>query len=452
MFNKDFIFGVSTASYQIEGSRTADNGAECIWDTFAKVPGKVFEEHDGAVACDHYNRYKDDVKLIANLGVDYYRFSISWPRIFPKKGEFNLEGMKFYVNLVNELKAKGIKSAITLYHWDLPQWAQELGGWCNREIITWFMEYVDKCFEYLGSEVDCWITHNEPFCAGFLGHIIGVHAPGIKSYEKGLQAVHHMLLTHGLTVQEYRLRKLRGQIGIVLNLEQGIAKTNSFEDQIALNAHSGFMGRWFLEPLFNRTYPMDMVNLFSKFVADFSFVKEKDFDVISVECDFIGLNFYTGKIVEYDATSPLLNASAHTDMELTDMGWTIWPESLKFSIDLIRKYTDLPIIITENGAATADSVSEDGQVHDEVRVKYIKNHLKVVEEINENGGNITGYFVWSLMDNYEWSFGYDKRFGITYVDYETQERIPKDSYKFFRDFIKNNREMQKGLRVCKISE
>lgn len=440
MLKKDVIFGVSTASYQIEGNRDSDNGGECIWDTFARIPGKVYKNHEGDIACDHYNRYKEDVKLIKDLGVDCYRFSISWPRIFPKKGEFNLAGMEFYINLVKELSANNIKSAITLYHWDLPQWAQDEGGWCNREITTWFMEYVNKCYDYLGDSVTYWITHNEPFCAGFLGYIIGVHAPGIRNYQKGLEAVHHMLLTHGLAVEEFRNRKLQGEIGIVLNLEQGIAKTDSFEDAIALNAHSGFTGRWFLEPLFNKTYPMDMVNLFSRFVLDFSFIKKDDFNIIATDCDFIGVNFYTGKIVEFDGTSPLLNTLAYSDKAVTDMGWTIWPESLKFTIDLIRKYTAIPIMVTENGAAFKDEVSEDGLVHDYLRVDYIKEHLNVIEEINNDGGNVTGYFVWSLMDNYEWSFGYDKRFGIIYVDYETQERIPKDSYNFFRDYIKKSKD------------
>lgn len=437
--NNEFIFGVSTASYQIEGNREKDNGAECIWDTFAKVPGKVFQEHDGSVACDHYNRYKEDINLIKDLGVDCYRFSISWPRIFPKKGEFNISGMEFYINLVKELKSNGIKSSVTLYHWDLPQWAQDEGGWNNREILNWFMDYVNKCYDYLGNDVEMWITHNEPFCAGFLGHIIGVHAPGIKDYRKGLKAVHNMLLSHGLAVQEYRRRNLTGEIGIVLNLEEGISKSDRLEDKLACNNHSGFNGRWFMEPLFNKLYPLDMMNLLSKFVVDFDFIKEEDFEIISEKCDFIGLNFYTGKMVDYDATAPLLFTDSYSDLPKTDMGWTIWPESLKYSINLIREYTDLPIFITENGAAFKDEVSEDGEIHDIDRVNYIKAHLEVVENINKAGGNIEGYFVWSLMDNYEWSFGYDKRFGIIHVDYETQKRTPKDSYKFFREYILANK-------------
>ncbi|MED1864156.1 GH1 family beta-glucosidase [Fictibacillus nanhaiensis] len=437
-FNKSFVFGTATSSYQIEGARLEGGRTLSIWDTFCDTPGKVYQQHNGSVACDHYHRFEEDIQQIKKLGVETYRFSVSWPRIFPEKGVLNAEGMDFYKKLTQSLREEGIKPAITLYHWDLPLWAHEEGGWVNRESVEWFMELTKVCFQELDIEVDSWITHNEPWCAGFLGYHQGFHAPGHTNMDEAVRAVHHMLLSHGKAVQ-YLKNELQSKtpIGITLNLSPIYAKTDSVNDQLAANNADGYSNRWFLDPVFKGQYPVDMMNLFSKYVHSYDFIEAGDMEIISTSCDFFGINYYSRGIVEFSAASDFLHRGAHSDYEKTGMGWDIAPEEFK---DLIRRlrqeYTDLPIYITENGAAF-DDVLENGRVHDHGRVDYIEKHLQAVSDLNDEGMNIEGYYLWSLMDNFEWSFGYDKRFGIIYVDFDSQERIWKDSAYRYAEIVKN---------------
>lgn len=437
MSDKNFIFGVATASYQIEGAHDEDGRTPSIWDTFSKTKGKTFNMDNGDVACDHYHRYKEDIELMKELGVDAYRFSISWPRIFPREGEYNPLGMEFYKNLLKELKSKGIKAVATLYHWDLPQWVQDKNGWEDRSNIDYFLQYAKKCFVELDEYVDMWITHNEPWCVSFLSNALGEHAPGKRSITAAVKVSHHLLLSHGMTVRMYRELGFKKPIGITLNLSPYYPATNSFKDKLAANNGDGFLNRWFLEPIFKGNYPFDILNLYCQRMDDLSFIKEDDFDIIGEKCDFLGINYYSRSVVEYDPTNILMLRPVFTDCKKTSMGWDISPDEF---IDLVRmvreKYTDLPIYITENGAAFEDYV-EDGRVHDYDRALYIEQHIKAVEKMNQEKLNVAGYFCWSLLDNFEWAYGYSKRFGIVYVDYKTLKRIKKDSFYKYKEIISN---------------
>lgn len=437
-FSREFVFGTATSSYQIEGAHDIDGRIDSIWDVFSKTPGKVYNGDTGDIACDHYNRYEQDIELLKELGVESYRFSIAWPRIFSEKGKYNSKGMDFYKKLIRSLKEANIKPFVTLYHWDLPMWAEDEGGWRNRECVDWFCEYAEKCFEELGDEVEFWITHNEPFCAGFLGHYTGEHAPGMKNLEESLKVIHHILLSHGKAVKIFREKGFKGQIGITLNLSPVYPKNDDINDKIAANNCDGFYNRWFLEPVFKGSYPMDMINIFSNLVKDFSFIKEGDLDIISIKNDFLGINYYSSNVVEYSTDKDLLFKFVDQDVKKTDMNWAITPLKFKDLIHRIRKeYTDVPIYVTENGAAFKDEVDKDGKVYDTDRIEYIKEHLKVISELNSEGMNIAGYYLWSFMDNFEWAHGYSKRFGIVYVDYNSLNRIKKESFYEYSRIIKN---------------
>ncbi len=431
------IYGVATAAYQIEGAGNEGGRTPCIWDEFAKGDGNVSGYQDGSVACDHYHRYKEDIQLMKELGVDSYRLSIAWPRIFPRKGEFNKEGMQFYIDLLEELTSKGIKPSITLYHWDLPMWAHEEGGWLNREVVDWYLEFAKACFDNLDKYAMNFVTHNEPFCASFLSYAIGAHAPGHRSLEDGIKSAHHILLSHGKAVELYKNGGYKNEIGIVLNFTWIDAASNSFADQIARNNDDGINNKWFLEAVFKGQYPMDIVNIFAKGISNFDFIQEGDLSIISKEIDFLGINYYTRSVARFDGKAFSLSTSGFSALPKTDMEWDISPESFRKVIEMVREYTDKPIYITENGSAWPDVVAEDGMVHDKGRIDYLEGHLAQVEQMNKDGLNIQGYYAWSFMDNYEWAFGYDKRFGIVYVDYETQKRIPKDSYYRYQEIIKN---------------
>ncbi|RIU90495.1 beta-glucosidase [Oceanobacillus picturae] len=436
-FDPAFVFGTATSSYQVEGAVNKDGRSPSIWDTFAATPGKVYQGDTGEVACDHYHLYKEDVQLIKQLGVESYRFSIAWPRIFPNEGEYNEAGMQFYKNLISELKEQGIKPVVTLYHWDLPQWAEDKGGWVNRQSLEWFYAYAKKVFEELDGEVDSWITHNEPWCAAFLGYHQGVHAPGHTNVEEALKAAHHILVSHGQAVKLLKeTMKSETPIGITLNLSPIYPVSQSFNDKIAANNADGYSNRWYLDPIFKGSYPADMVNLFSKYVHDFSFIYEGDLAEISVACDFFGINYYSRQLVEFTSAGDFMYRGGHSDYAKTGMGWDVSPKEFQELIRRLRKeYTNLPIIITENGASYPDKLTEDGAVHDPERMDYIKQHLQAIAELNEEGMNISGYYVWSLFDNFEWAFGYEKRFGIVYVDFETQKRTWKDSAKFYQSVV-----------------
>lgn len=431
------LFGTATASFQIEGGGKEGGRTPCIWDTFCDTPGKVLNMDNGLVACDHYHKYKEDIALMKELGVESYRFSIAWPRIFPAKGQYNPEGMQFYKNVITELENQGIAPAVTLYHWDLPQWAQDLGGWENRDSADWYLEYAAKCFAELGDRVAMWITHNEPWCASFLSNFEGQHAPGNTDLEKALRVAHHLLLSHGKTVEHYRKTGLKAPIGITLNPSMVYPASDSYADKLACTLKDGYSSRWFYEPLFKGRYPDDAAALFAaRCGTAYEFVQQGDLELISLPIDFLGVNYYTHSIVEFSPGDYLLSKAAYTDLPRTAMGWDVIPQALYDLVAVIRRdYTDIPVYITENGAAYPDTLEGDA-VHDADRVDYLNQHLAMVEKMNANGLNVAGYYYWSFMDNFEWAFGYSRRFGLVYIDYENgQKRIPKDSFYAYQKYI-----------------
>lgn len=435
------VFGVSTSSYQIEGAAHEDGRTDCIWDTYSREFGNILNGDTGETACDHYHRYQEDVELIKELGADAYRFSVSWSRIYPEKDKFNPDGLLFYKKLLKVLKEQGIKACLTIYHWDLPQWAQDLGGWENRECVSWYLEFAGKLFEELDDEVSMWITQNEPYCAGFLAYYKGEHAPGRKSPEGGLKAVHHLLLSHGKAVEMYRAAGGKHPIGITLNLGYMYPASDTVGDRLACRLADGFTNRWFLDALFKRKYPDDMLTYFAaRYGADYSFIKKGDMESISVMADFLGINHYSSTTVRYAPYAPELNEACLTRKPKTSMLWDIDPEAFGRLIERVREeYTDIPVYITENGSAWMDEI-EEGQVHDKGRVLYLQSYMEIVDRLNGKGMNIAGYFCWSLLDNFEWPSGYSQRFGIVYVDYPSQKRIKKDSYYTYKTIIKNHKE------------
>lgn len=436
-FPKDFLFGTATSSYQIEGAANEDGRTPSIWDTFSKTEGKTYNGDTGDIACDHYHRYKEDIGILKEIGVKAYRFSIAWPRIFPDRGKFNPKGMDFYKKLIEELLKNDIIPVATIYHWDLPQWAGDLGGWLNRDSIYWYSEYSKKLFKEIGDMIPMWITHNEPWCASILSYGIGEHAPGHKDYREALIAAHHILLSHGEAVKIFRDMNIKeSQIGITLNLTPAYPASEREVDRLAAQYADGFSNRWFLDSIFKGDYPIDMIELYKKEIGEFDFIKSEDLGIISQPIDFLGINFYSRSIVKYKEDTLLKGIGVEGTGAKTDMGWEISPESL---YDLLKRldkeYTKIPIYITENGAAFKDIITEDGKVHDQERIKYIKEHLKYANKFIKEGGNLKGYFLWSFLDNFEWAYGYSKRFGIVYVDYKTQKRILKDSAIWYKEVI-----------------
>lgn len=460
-FSKDFIFGTGTSSYQIEGAQYEDGKTASIWDTYCSIPGNVFRDQTGDIACDHYHRYKEDVQLLKNLGVDSYRLSVSWPRIFPEKGKVNEKGIEFYINLIDELLKNNIKPMVTLYHWDLPQWAYDLGGWLNRDIADWFEEYANTMFEALGDKVSLWATHNEPFCVSILGYLKGLHAPGHENLKEALIASHNISRSHGAAVKAFRKFNFKdSKIGITLNLSPGYPLEQTSENIELAKRADGFVDRWFMDPLFKGSYPEDMVKIYENKIGELDFIKPGDFELITEPMDFLGVNFYARNIVKPSKEGLLGYVGVAEKMPQTQEEWDSYPEILfNLLMSIKNEYTSLPIFITENGLAlegykddagddekfgtiitsanNVDFVAEDGRVHDEARILYVYNCLKQCLKFIENGGNLKGYYLWSLMDNFEWALGYSKRFGITYVNFETQERIIKDSGYWYRNVIES---------------
>lgn len=439
-FPDDFIWGTSTSSYQIEGAACEGGRTESIWDRFCRTPGKVANGDTGDTACDHYHRYKEDIQIIADLGIRYYRFSVAWSRIYPEKGKLNEEGLQFYERILDELDRHGIEPLLTMYHWDLPQWVQDEGGWANRASVDYFMEYAKALLDRFGRRVPMWNTINEPFCAAILGYGTGEHAPGHRNWREALAAAHHLLLSHGRTVQLYRQQGYGGQIGITLNMEQVEAASSSVEDMEAAARQDGFVNRWFAEPLFMGQYPQDMMTWYLPYVGAFDFIHEGDLQEIHQPGDFLSVNYYSRSVIRSANNDSLLQGERMPIVgKVTDMGWEIHPESLYLLLKRVEdQYTKgLPIFITENGAAM-DDVMVDGLIQDWDRIQYIHEHLEACLRFIEEGGQLKGYYVWSFLDNFEWAYGYDKRFGIVYVDYTTQTRTLKESAKWYRQVVKRN--------------
>lgn len=438
-FPGDFVWGCATASYQIEGAFNEDGKGPSIWDVFTHTPGNIVDGSNGDVACDHYHRYAEDVELMKTLRLKAYRFSISWPRIFPEgKGSINKKGLDFYKRLVDTLNSAGIIPFATIYHWDLPQALEEKGGWANLDTSKYFADYSYILFKELGESVPFWITLNEPAVFTYLGYGMGIHAPGKRDLGLAIKSTYSALLAHGLAVEAYRALGIKGQIGITLNLTPMHPASNREEDVLSSRRMDLMWNRWFLDPVFKGSFPQEFVELLNKNGIPFE-VDSEHIKKISSKVDFLGVNYYTRNIITYDPNVPLINARGiEPTSNKTEMGWEIYPEGLYELLTSIKKdYGDIPLYITENGAAFKDELINNS-VDDPNREEYLKRHFYQAYRAIKDGVNLKGYFVWSLMDNFEWAYGYTKRFGIVYVDYPTQKRIIKRSGYYYRKVIEEN--------------
>jgi beta-glucosidase len=447
-FPQGFVWGTATSSYQIEGAAHEDGRGESIWDRYTKTPTNILDGSNGDVACDHYHRWREDIALMKSLKLAAYRFSVAWPRILPVgRGRALDKGLDFYSRLVDALLAAGIAPYVTLYHWDLPQPLQDEGGWVNRATAEAFVEYADLVSRRLGDRVTRWITHNEPWCASLVSYMKGVHAPGLRDWRAALASAHHLLLSHGWAVPVIRRNSPGCEIGITLNMSPYHPASPSAEDADAARHQDGQMNRWFLDPLYRAQYPADMVSDYvglGHLPADgVTFAHHDDLRHIAAPTDFLGVNYYNRGIVRSDRI-PEAENDARTvfpapDAEKTSIGWEVYPRGM-FEV-LMRthlEYRPPRIFITENGAAYGDSPDAKKRVADARRVRFLRDHLLEVRHAMAEGVPVLGYFAWSLMDNFEWDHGYTQRFGLTWVDYATQERIPKDSALWYRRVIEGN--------------
>jgi beta-glucosidase len=436
-FPADFVWGVATSAFQIEGAAQADGKGESIWDRFCRQPGTIADGSNGDRACDHFHRWEADLDLIAGLGVDAYRFSMAWPRVQPDgSGAFNPAGLDFYERVVDGLLARGITPYMTLNHWDLPQALQDQGGWAARDTVHRFVDYACHVGARLSDRVAAITTHNEPWVISVLGHEAGIFAPGIRHRGTAMQVAHHLMLSHGLAIQALRAQGCASRLGIVLNLSPIGPATDSPDDAAAARLEDGRSVRWYMDPLFRGEYPADVL---AHLGADAPRVEAGDLEAISTPMDFLGINYYTRGVVSASGAW-----SAQTGGKpLTDMGWEIVPEGLTELLTRLHRDWTLPALyVKENGAAFQDRL-EGGRVHDRERTDYIASHIAAVGDALAAGVPMAGYMVWSLMDNFEWASGYAKRFGIVHVNYETLERTPKDSYLWYRDFLR----LQRALRA-----
>ena len=440
-FPEGFVWGAATASFQIEGATTEDGRGPSIWDTLCAKPGAILDGSDGSVACDHYHRWESDLDLLASLGLTAYRFSIAWPRVMPTgRREINDAGLDFYDKLVDGMLERGITPYATLYHWDLPQALEDNGGWRNRDTAYRFADYAAVTQFRLGDRVQHWATLNEPWCSAFLGHASGEHAPGRTEPAEAVVASHHLLLGHGLAAQALHGGRRPAQVGIVVNLYDVTAASDSPADLDAARRLDGQQNRWFLDPVLKGSYPADIVEDFAAY-TDMSFVHDGDLDIISTRLDWLGVNYYSSFHVRgLEAPAAPIAGARPTpwvgteDVELVDrglkkthMGWDIVPEGLtKTLVRLAKEYDAPPIFLTENGSAWPDELV-DRAVHDVDRIEYLDQHLGAIADAIADGVDVRGYFAWSLMDNFEWAWGYSRRFGYVHVDYDTQVRTVKDS-------------------------
>jgi beta-glucosidase len=442
-FPANFGWGVATSAYQIEGAVDEGGRGLSIWDTFSHEPGNTARGENADVSCDHYHHLQEDLDLMVELGLSVYRFSIAWPRVMPDgKGQLNEEGVDFYSRLIDGLLERGIKPFPTLYHWDLPQVLEDEGGWVNRDTSQRFAEYAAAMFERFGDRVDLWLTHNEPWVTAFMAYVGGEKAPGVRNdWPTALRVSHHLLLSHGLAVQALRSgRAASAKIGLAPNLHPAHPLTDSPEDAEAARIWDGFQNRWFLDPVFKGSYPEDMLAEFARYGFEEA-VEDGDLAVISSPVDLLGVNFYHRVAVTHDADSVYLGlAGVPNRLPLTEMGWDVTPEALHEMLTrLKREYGEFDIYITENGAAYPDVWDGGDTVEDPMRVEFISRHLESLSQAIADGVNVKGYCVWSLLDNYEWEKGYKMRFGLYYVDYPTQRRIPKRSALWYRGQIASSR-------------
>ena len=428
-FPDDFVWGVATSAFQIEGASDADGKGPSVWDTFCKLPGAIADASDGTVACEHYQRYEQDLDMIAKLGVDAYRFSASWPRVQATgSGAWNAKGLDFYERLVDGLLARGIAPYLTLNHWDLPQALQDQGGWANRDTVHRFVDYALAMHARLGDRVASIATHNEPWVMSVLGHETGIFAPGIKSRATAMQVAHHLMLSHGMALRALREAGCKASLGIVLNLSPIEPATDSAADRAKARLEDGRLVRWYMDPLFKGVYPADVIEHLEN---DGPVIEAGDMDIIRTPMDFLGINYYSRSVAS--AGEPW---DVHqSGLETTEMDWEVYPQGL--TALLLRLHQDYPVppmFITENGGAFKDPMV-DGKVHDADRTRYLQQHIQAVADAMRQGVNMGGYMVWSLMDNFEWASGYVKRFGIVHVDYATQKRTLKDSALWYQQFL-----------------
>ncbi|MDR1633709.1 MAG: beta-glucosidase [Bifidobacteriaceae bacterium] len=451
-FPEGFGWGTATASYQIEGAVTAGGRKSSIWDTFSHTAAKIRDGSNGDRACDHYHRYLEDVDLLAGLGAPYYRFSLAWPRIQPDGvGKANQEGLDFYKRLVEALLVRGITPWVTLYHWDLPQRLQDQGGWPSREVAYRLADYAEIAFKALSGQVDHWTTLNEPICSSLLSYAQGEHAPGHRDPLEAIRAAHHLLLGHGLALERWRHEQRDGhQFGITINLEPIVCAGPDEADRDAARRVDGITNRLFLDPVLKGQYPSDVISDLAP-LTDFGHVFEGDLEVIRQPLDMFGLNYYhrnwiTAGDPRSDRFSPGTIRVGSADSVVVDPGlpttaldWPIDPGGLTGVLTwLAETYRMPPIWITESGSAWNDRVDGDGAVHDSDRIAYLDAHLRAARAAIDAGVDLRGYFVWTSTDNFEWALGESARFGLIYLDYETQRRIPKDSYRWFRDVVARN--------------
>lgn len=450
-FPADFLWGAATASYQIEGATYEAGRGPSIWDQFAATPGKVHQGDNGDVAADHYHRMPEDVALMAKLDLNAYRFSIAWPRILPQgTGTINQRGLDFYDRLVDALLARGITPLVTLYHWDLPLALHEQGGWLDRHTAFAFADYAEIVVQRLGDRVDWWTTLNEPWCSAYLGYGTGVHAPGIRDQRSAYVAAHHLLLAHGLALPRLRAHtRPQAQLGITLNLTPVYAANDRLETLRAVELADKMSNRWFLDPIFRGAYPED---LFADAGVAPPPIQNGDLAIIATPIDLLGINNYSRSLVRArangngagDSTStPYEQVAAGAGSSYTEMGWEVYPQALSdVLVRVHRDYAPRAIAVTENGAAFADHWDGSDNVSDLQRVRYIREHIQTLEHALAQGVPLRGYFVWSLLDNFEWAEGYSKRFGIVYIDYPSQRRIVKESGRWYAAFIAAQRRRQ----------
>ena len=435
-FPEDFIWGVATSAFQIEGAARADGKGPSIWDDFCCQPGAIADGSNGDTACDHYHRWREDLDLISSLGVDAYRFSVSWPRVRPSgDGAFNSLGLDFYERLVDGLLQRGVQPHLTLNHWDLPSALQAQGGWAARDTVHRFIEYAQAVAARMGDRLASITTHNEPWVMATLGHETGIFAPGVKNRATAMQAAHHLMLSHGLAVQALRAQGCKSPLGLVLNLSPIGPATGSAEDAAAARLEDGRLVRWYMDPLFKGSYPQDVM---AHLGADAPQVQAGDLAQMAVPIDFLGINYYTRSVVSAKGAWDV-KTGGHA---LTDMGWEIYPDGLtELLLRLHRDWKVPPLFIKENGAAFKDQL-QTGRVHDADRTDYIARHIAAVGRALQQGVPMAGYMVWSLLDNFEWASGYEKRFGIVHVDCATQQRTLKDSARWYADFLQHVRVRQ----------
>ena len=435
-FPKSFIFGTATSSYQIEGQKFGGCGLS-NWDTFAKKKGKTFKGHDGSIACAHILNFKKDLDLVKECGLSSYRFSFSWPRIYPNQnGKINSLGLEFYDKLLDTLLEKNLLPFATFYHWDLPKYLDDKGGWTKLDTVKRFSEFSNLIMDKYGKRIHSIATINEPWCVSWLSYYWGEHAPGIRNIAATAKSMHNILLAHGNAVEIARDYGHKN-VGIVLNKTDVIPHTNKEEDTFAAKIYDEIHNTWFDEAIFKGQYPINLLNILMPYMPE---NYSDDLKIISKKIDWIGINYYTRTIVKKDNNEKYFGfKTLKGKLPKTDMGWEIFPEGLT---NVINKFTEnycksIPIYITENGMAHDDAIHK-GIINDQERISFYKKHLIELNNLIKKGVLLKGFFAWSLLDNFEWAYGYSKRFGLIYVDFKTQKRVPKNSWFEFKKYLKNN--------------